>query len=64
MSHIMIEKARRTRSRAAPSMPEGALYDSESGVWRLNGRLVARDPAFGISTKKADIETGEDEKGE
>lgn len=44
--------------------PEGAYYDFVAGVWQREGRAIALDPNNKVTTKKADIETGEDQKGQ
>jgi hypothetical protein len=47
-------------------MPNDAYYDAEKGYWmRANKSLVSYQSPFGaLVTKKCDIETGEDQKGE
>ena len=47
--------------------PDGCVYDETVGAWRIiaTGQLWANDPnAQGPRTKKQDIETGEDQKGQ
>jgi len=44
----------------APSLPADAAYDAVSGCWQ-SGNGQAFEPA---TTKKQDIETGEDMKGQ
>jgi hypothetical protein len=63
MPHILIQRARRTRSRNKPNMPQGATYDPMLGLWRVRSFMLARDPTFVRASKKEDIETGEDRKG-
>lgn len=64
MPHILINLARRTRFRAQPEMPPEATYDLMLGVWKLPWSMLARDPDFENVSKKKDIETGEDNKGQ
>ncbi|QNH75701.1 hypothetical protein GGD92_25530 [Pseudomonas protegens] len=61
--HILQRKAKTTEHRDI-SGPEDATYDFDSGVWRNEAGLVAYDPRHAQSTKKNDIETGEDQKGQ
>jgi hypothetical protein len=61
--HILLEKARRSPHRSCPDLPISAHYDVISGWWRLEGE--GGGPPFPRPTsKKSDIETGEDMKGE
>lgn len=64
MSHILLRHAKRVASPAIPRIPSRANYDSVVGVWRLGEVMLARDPAVIKVSKKEDIETGEDLKGE
>ncbi len=45
-------------------LPEGADYDFVAGVWQRDGQVIALDPENQVTTKKADVETGEDQKGQ
>lgn len=47
-------------------MPEGAVYNKAKGYWIRNGEpLVSYNSEYGTrATKKCDVETGEDQKGE
>jgi hypothetical protein len=45
-------------------MPVQATYDSAVGVWRIGPHILALDPRVALASKKPDIETGEDRKGE
>ncbi len=45
-------------------LPDGADYDFVAGVWRRDGQVIALDPENQVTTKKADVETGEDQKGQ
>jgi hypothetical protein len=46
-------------------MPPGAHYDFADGVWvGASGEILALDPRTDQQTKKMDVETGEDQKGQ
>mgnify|MGYP001137650856 FL=1 len=46
-------------------MPTGARYDVADGVWiGVAGEILALDPRTDQQTKKMDVETGEDQKGQ
>lgn len=66
-NHVLIEMASKKIDKEMPDMPEGAFYNLRKGIWEdeMQNPLV-KDVAFRIkkTTKKADIETGEDQKGE
>ena len=65
--HILMTYATRRPYRVAPAMPEQAQYDPVDGYWRRNGNPLITSDEFlenGAPTKKADQETGEDQKGE
>lgn len=63
--HILIATASRKRRRTTPELPPGAFYDVNGGCWMLNGApLVGLDRSLQPVTKKHDLETGEDQKGE
>lgn len=67
MSHIVIEKLHRYKVNTRGSDPEGYEYDAGAGYWRSskNGSpLVSDENVRKPITKKADVETGEDKKGE
>lgn len=61
--HVLLENAQRSQHRARPDLPVEAAYDTTTGQWRLqsSGDPVPFPPP---TTKKHDIETGEDMKGE
>jgi hypothetical protein len=61
--HVLQRKAKTTECSKIEA-PEDATYDFEAGVWRNETGLVAYDPRHAQSTKKNDIETGEDQKGQ
>lgn len=53
------------RSKAALENPQiEADYDVRSGMWMGTDGPVADDPNSMQSTKKNDLETGEDQKGQ
>jgi hypothetical protein len=60
-NHILIQRAVRRPHVAAPSLPAGAVYDAVSGCWQADENGQAFELA---TTKKQDIETGEDMKGQ
>lgn len=62
--HILLSRATRSEARDETPMPAEASYDLISGVWRGNAGLLAYDPSTETNTKKMDIETGEDQKGQ
>jgi hypothetical protein len=65
--HPLIERAQRYLRREVDLAPAGCWYDSAVGAWRLieTGELWVETPdRAGPRTKKNDIETGEDQKGE
>lgn len=64
--HVLIALAKRKLYAAIPDMPEGCSYDYDRGLWtKANDVLVSHDSEFGVQvTKKCDVETGEDQKGE
>lgn len=46
-------------------MPSGVAYDFVAGVWKdQNDFAIALDPKADRHTKKMDVETGEDQKGQ
>lgn len=59
--HILIQHAMRRPHNDAPDLPVGAVYDAIAGWW-----LSEKDgqPFEMATTKKFDIETGEDMKGQ
>jgi len=67
MSHILIEKMHRYKTEGQQRDPEGYKYDATRGYWlgKASGTpLVSDENVRKPVTKKADIETGEDKKGE
>jgi hypothetical protein len=57
--HILIQRAVRRPHVEAPSLPADAVYDAVSGCWQSGGQ-----PFELATTKKQDVETGEDMKGQ
>lgn len=65
--HPLLQRAQLHRQRSINLAPPGCWYDPGIGAWRLvnSGELWVETPdRVGPHTKKADIETGEDQKGE
>ena len=67
MKHILLQKAFNSKKRKEIKEPEGYFFDNILGAWKSevdNTLLInsANYPARG--TKKEDIETGEDHKGQ
>jgi hypothetical protein len=64
--HFLLKTARSMRRREVED-PSGCIYDPLVGAWLLKGTntlLVETDARSLPGTKKNDIETGEDQKGE
>ncbi len=64
MAHAVLRNARSVQYREAPDVPLSAVYDAALGVWMMGRALLARDGNFKLQTKKKDVETGEDQKGQ
>jgi hypothetical protein len=64
--HILITLSTKKPFNEHPELIKGMLYNSSKGYWMIgNKRLVSYDSEYGVQvTKKCDIETGEDQKGE
>ncbi len=65
--HFLLRTARSVRRREAPLAPRGCIYDPVVGAWLFEGTstlLVETSERSLPTTKKNDIETGEDQKGE
>ena len=63
--HILQRLAVTSPARVATPMPTNARYDLVMGVWKdEGGAILALDPALEQQTKKMDVETGEDQKGQ
>ncbi len=65
-NHLLIQLAKRKPFLQTPEMPEGSAFDHKRGIWMYeNEPLVSHKSKFGTqATKKCDMETGEDQKGE
>lgn len=64
--HILLEKARVYPRKSVDLRPAGCDYDTLAGAWvdRKTGKLlVEMGDLKPPRTKKADVETGEDQKG-
>lgn len=65
--HPLLARAKRYTQRKIDLAPPGCSYDTAVGAWRCieTGELwVDTSSRVGPRTKKNDIETGEDQKGE
>lgn len=65
-NHLLIKLSTRKPYLQTPKMPKGSQFDHNRGVWMKNNHeLINHDSEYGIqATKKCDVETGEDQKGE
>ncbi|WP_062490011.1 hypothetical protein [Labrenzia sp. CP4] len=61
--HVLQREAKATKL-GKIAVPADAEYDFAAGVWRNNEGLIAYDTRCDIQTKKNDLETGEDQKGQ
>ena len=67
MKHILLKKALKYKKRKKIKAPENYTYDFKLGFWYniFDKSLLIKSPSFlALGTKKEDIETGEDQKGE
>jgi hypothetical protein len=65
--HPLLARAQRYQRGPVDLQPPGCSYDALAGAWRdeVTGALAVELPGRqGPRTKKMDIETGEDQKGE
>lgn len=62
--HILRRLALVSPARDETPLPNGARYDAALGAWRGESGLLAYDPDTDRTTKKQDVETGEDQKGQ
>lgn len=64
--HVLIKLATKKPFSEQPEMPDGAFYDNVKGYWiKAKKSLVSYHSEYGtMVTKKCDVETGEDQKGE
>ncbi|WP_143011019.1 hypothetical protein [Siphonobacter aquaeclarae] len=67
MKHILLENAISYNTENSVHIPQGYRYDCEKNAWyssENNCYLVHHRDFPRIGTKKNDIETGEDQKGQ
>lgn len=67
MAHILFKKYFVYRKRKEIKAPEGFIYDKLLGAWideKNNSPLVLHKDFPLNGTKKQDVETGEDQKGQ
>lgn len=67
MKHILLRKAIVYKTRKNIHPPKDYVYDFNLGAWvnKISGLLLVNsDDYIGQGTKKLDIETGEDNKGQ
>jgi len=65
--HILLEKAYRYHEPKVEPIPSGCTFMENVGYWTVNANgaaMMLTDKARNHGTKKADRETGEDQKGE
>ena len=65
--HLLLQLAKTYPIFTGDLAPQGCRYDVLQGAWLLDGTstlLVESDDRLPPMTKKADIETGEDQKSE
>lgn len=65
--HILLEKAHKYLDSKTTPIPENCTFDRLKGIWIENesGVPMVRNPFTVMpGTKKCDVETGEDQKGE
>ncbi|ENZ83252.1 hypothetical protein [Caulobacter vibrioides] len=62
--HVLRGYALESVARDETPLPTGARYDVGLGAWRGEKGLLAYDAMTDRLTKKHDIETGEDQKGQ
>lgn len=67
MKHILLQKAFSYKRRKIIIAPRGYIFDSILGAWinKIDRTPLIQSNIFtAMATKKEDIETGEDQKGE
>lgn len=65
--HILLDKAYVYENINRDLKPKDCTYDRVCGLWRLNSTgevMMISSSVQRAETKKSDIETGEDQKGE
>jgi hypothetical protein len=63
VNHPLLKTSKRGQLERPISLPPEARYSPDKGVWLVGDKLLAKSPDLVRVTKKADIETGEDNKG-
>lgn len=67
MKHILLQKALKYKRRRPIQKPKGYIFDVSLGAWvnNIDKSLLIQSTNFPAQgTKKEDIETGEDHKGQ
>jgi len=65
--HVLLDKAYEYENVPKELRPNNCYYDRADGLWRVKGTksiMMVSDYAQKPQSKKCDIETGEDQKGE
>lgn len=65
--HILLDKAYVYEDVAKELSPKGCFYDRHCGLWRVDNTgeiMMIGNHVQRSETKKCDVETGEDQKGE
>jgi len=64
--HILAERAYRYPEALDMPAPEGCTFNNQKGYWidDVSGQAMMKCDSRQPQTKKADVETGEDQKGE
>ncbi|MBZ9766715.1 hypothetical protein LB526_08080 [Mesorhizobium sp. CA6] len=62
--HPLLALARRTPIDERAARPTGATYDFVSGLWNGKAGPLIDNPDELPTSKKFDVETGEDQKGQ
>ncbi len=67
MKHILLQKALKYKRRKEVEAPKGFSFDSLLDAWTNNSDKTFLIEAIGfkaLASKKEDVETGEDQKGQ
>lgn len=67
MKHILLQKALKYKKRKEVEAPKGFSFDSLLGAWTNNSDktfLIEAKAFKALASKKEDVETGEDQKGQ
>ncbi len=62
--HPLLKTTRRTPAQPHGVRPKDATYDFEKGIWCGANGPICNDSSYIAVSKKCDIETGEDQKGQ